>query len=330
MTGHIPVLMREAIAALSPKPGEVYVDATFGGGGYTRAILEAADCRVIAIDRDPDAIARANHMAAEYCCGVIPAEGPFGKIERLVAHAGADEVHGVVFDFGVSSFQIDEADRGFSFRFDAPLDMRMSQSGPSAADAVAKLSEAQLADIIYLYGEEHRSRRIARAIVQHRAIEPIKSTGQLAEIVRAAAPDPGSKIHPATKTFQALRIFVNNELGEIASGLQGAERVLAPGGRLVAVSFHSLEDRIVKSFLGERTHQSGGGGSRFAPEIAPRRSASFEMDRRGVIAPGEAELQENPRARSAKLRFAVRTGTSPTDGIDLDPRLDALSRLGGW
>jgi len=331
--GHVPVLMREAIAALSPQPGKVYVDATFGGGGYTRAILEAADCRVIAIDRDPEAIARANRMAAEWCCGVIPVEGPFSAIERLLDFVGARQVDGVVFDFGVSSFQLDTPERGFSFRFDAPLDMRMSRTGPTAADAVARLPESDLADIIHDFGEEHRARRIARAIVAARAEEPIRTTARLAEIVRAAAPDPASRIHPATRTFQALRIFVNDELGEVARGLCAAERVLAPGGRLVAVSFHSLEDRIAKAFLAGRTLQTGGGTSRHLPEITARRTPSFEPGRRGIVAPGEAEVTENPRARSARLRYAVRTSAPATEGIDLDPRLDArigaLARLGG-
>jgi 16S rRNA (cytosine1402-N4)-methyltransferase len=300
---HAPVLLHEAVAALAPKAGDLIVDATFGGGGYTRALLEAADCKVIALDRDPDAIARARAFARLTPWRLEAREGRFGDLEALVPEC----VDAVALDLGVSSFQLDEPDRGFSFRFDAPLDMRMERAGPTAADVVARLSEAALADAIWALGEEPASRRIARALVEARRESPIATTGRLAEIVeRALGGRQGARTHPATRTFQALRMLVNDELGELARALAAAETRLRPGGRLVVVSFHSLEDRLVKTFMVERAG-GGGHGSRHAPARIAARAPSFKLPARKAVAPSERELAANPRARSAKLRVAVRT-----------------------
>jgi 16S rRNA (cytosine1402-N4)-methyltransferase len=300
---HAPVLLHEAVAALAPKAGDLIVDATFGGGGYTRALLEAADCKVIALDRDPDAIARAQAFARLTPWRLEPREGRFGDLEQLVP----EMVDGVALDLGVSSFQLDEPARGFSFRFDAPLDMRMEKKGPSAADVVARFPEEALADAIWALGEEPASRRIARALVEARRESPIATTGQLADVVeRALGGRKGARVHPATKTFQALRMLVNDELGELARALAGAETRLKPEGRLVVVSFHSLEDRIVKNFMVERSGGAGG-GSRHAPERPAGRAPSFRLAHKKSVAPSECELAANPRARSAKLRVALRT-----------------------
>lgn len=315
---HAPVLLHEAVAALAPKAGDVIVDATFGGGGYTRALLEAADCKVIALDRDPDAIARAHAFARLTPWRLDPREGRFGDIETLVP----EPVDGVALDLGVSSFQLDEPERGFSFRFDAALDMRMGKSGPSAADVVARFPEEALADAIWALGEETASRRIARALVEARREQPIDTTGRLADLVeKALGGRKGARTHPATKTFQALRMLVNDELGELARALAGAETRLKPDGRLVVVSFHSLEDRIVKSFMVERSGSTGG-GSRYAPERPVGRPPSFRLPHKKSIAPNERELAANPRARSGKLRVAVRTEASawgPVVGRTLAP-----------
>ena len=297
---HIPVLLEEVIAALAPAPGETMVDATFGAGGYSRAMLERG-VRVIAFDRDPDAVA-----AAPEADGLTLIEAPFSAMAGELAARDAGPVHGVTMDIGVSSMQLDQAERGFSFQADGPLDMRMSRAGVSAADFVNEAEEAEIADVLYHYGEERQSRRVARAIV---AARPIARTGELAAIVRRAlGHKPHDKKDPATRTFQAIRIHVNRELGELADGLAAAERVLAPGGRLVVVSFHSLEDRLVKRFLRER---SGGepGGSRHRPAAADARAATFDAVGKAVRA-GEAELARNPRARSATLRAARRTGAA--------------------
>lgn len=302
MLSHAPVLLAEVLGALAPKPGGLYVDATFGGGGYTRAILSAADCRVVAIDRDPEAIARARAMAHEFPGRVSPAEGRFSELDTLAG----EPVDGVVLDVGVSSYQLDDAERGFSFRADAPLDMRMDRAGPSAMDAVARLSGPALAELLRDYGEERDANRIARAITRAREEAPIRSTLQLADLVeRAVGGRKGARIHPATRSFQALRLLVNDELGELAGALGAAERILKPGGRLVVVSFHSLEDRLVKTALAERGGAQGG-SSRHAPPVEGP-PASFRLLQRGVTEPGEAELAANPRARSAKLRAAERT-----------------------
>lgn len=300
---HAPVLLEEIVAACAPANGDVVVDATFGGGGYTRALLEAADCKVIALDRDPDAIERARAFARLTPWRLEAREGRFGDLETLVP----EPVNAIVFDLGVSSFQLDEPDRGFSFRFDAPLDMRMARSGPTAADAVARLSESALADAIWALGEEPASRRIARVLVEARREAPIATTGRLAEIVeRALGGRRGARIHPATRTFQALRMLVNDELGELARALAAAETRLKPDGRLVVVSFHSLEDRLVKTFLNDRAGGAGG-GSRHAPERPVGRPPTFQVAHRKAVTPSEQELATNPRARSAKLRAAVRT-----------------------
>ena len=300
---HAPVLLHEAVAALAPKAGDVIVDATFGGGGYARALLEAADCKVIALDRDPDAIARARAFARLTPWRLDAREGKFGDLDTLVPEL----VDGVALDLGVSSFQLDEPERGFSFRFDAPLDMRMSHKGPTAAAAVARLSEEALADTIWALGEETASRRIARFIVEARRETPIATTAQLADLVeKAMGGRRGARTHPATKTFQALRMLVNDELGELARALVAAETRLKPDGRLVVVSFHSLEDRVVKNFMVDRSG-GGGGGSRYAPERPAGRPPTFALPHRKAASPSELELAANPRARSAKLRVAVRT-----------------------
>lgn len=307
MTLHIPVLLKEMVEALNPKPGCVYLDGTFGGGGYSEAILDRADCRVIGLDRDPDAIARGQALQGFYGARLRLIEGRFGEMDDLVT----EQVDGIVLDLGVSSFQLDEADRGFSFRFDAPLDMRMSRDGLSAADAVNKLSETALADVLFFLGEEAGARRIARALVQERARAPIETTKQLADTIeRALGGRNGAKTHPATQSFQALRLLVNNELDELAAGLAAAERLLRPGGALVVVSFHSLEDRLVKTFFAERSGARDGGGSRHMPEMPVGPPPTFETPVRKGIGPSEDEAKANPRARSAHLRWGVRTNAA--------------------
>lgn len=299
---HIPVLLDEVIAALAIAPGERHVDGTFGAGGYTRAML-AAGARVIAFDRDPDAIRDGAPLAAGVDGALTLVQDRFSRMDAALDAP----VDGVTLDIGVSSMQLDRAERGFSFQADGPLDMRMEQAGESAADFLNHADEAEIADIIYRLGEEHRSRRIARAIV---AARPISRTAELAAIVRRAVGyRPGGKKDPATRTFQAIRIHLNRELDELEDGLAAAERVLKPGGRLAVVTFHSLEDRMVKQFLRQR---SGGnpGGSRHRPDVAAARGPSFEAVAKPVRA-GERETAANPRARSATLRVARRTAASP-------------------
>lgn len=309
---HIPVLGREAIAHLAPREGGVYVDATFGAGGYSRAILEVPGTRLIAIDRDRTAIAGGAELVRRSAGRLTLVEDRFSNLAEVCAAQGIDGIDGVVMDVGVSSMQLDQAGRGFSFRLEGPLDMRMGQTGPTAADVVARASEGDLADIIYLFGEERQSRRIARAIVADRQETPFTTTRALADLIgRIVRSKPGD-IHPATRTFQALRIFVNEELDELQSALAAAERVLKPGGRLVVVSFHSLEDRIVKNFLSERSRT--GGGSRHLPAVA-QIAPSFQLLTRRPIVAGEDEVAQNPRARSAKLRAAERT-SAPAHEID--------------
>ncbi|MGH6951093.1 MAG: 16S rRNA (cytosine(1402)-N(4))-methyltransferase RsmH [Vitreimonas sp.] len=320
MSGHAPVLLAEAMDALALKDGGVYVDATFGGGGYSREMLARADCCVIAFDRDPDAMARGVDF-------ITSAQGKFTLRQGRFGDLSVDELaNGVVFDLGVSSFQLDEAGRGFSFQADAELDMRMEKEGPTAADAVNALSEPALAELIYRYGEDDDSRRIARALVQARAVGRIARTLQLAKLVEdAVGGRRGARTHPATKTFQALRMLVNDELGELARGLSAAEAALTPGGRLVVVSFHSLEDRMVKHFLTERAGARGR-GSRHAPDLPPERAPSFTLERRRATAPGDAEVAANARARSASLRWAVRTAAPAWGELEppaLAPRAEA-------
>jgi 16S rRNA (cytosine1402-N4)-methyltransferase len=324
---HIPVLGPRAVEFLAVREDGVYIDATFGAGGYTRAILAAAPCSVIAIDRDPSALARAADLVAASGGRLVLAQDRFSNLQAVAARNGRDAVDGVVFDLGVSSMQLDEAGRGFSFRHDGPLDMRMSGDGPNVADVVAHASERDLASIIATLGEERLARAVARAIVRERAKAPIRTTSALAEIVtRVVHARPGA-IHPATRTFQALRMFVNEELDELAAALAAAEAVLKPGGRLVVVAFHSLEDRIVKTFLAERSKR--GGGSRHRPE-AVQPPPSFRAITGRPIAPDEEEIAANPRARSAKLRAAERTDAPVIHGVGgLLPRLPALADVVG-
>ena len=311
MTRHIPVLRDEVVTALVPAAGKRFLDGTFGAGGYAAALLEAAACTVLAIDRDPDAVARGQALAASYDGRLVLIEGRFGDMDSLARGAGAETVDGVTLDLGVSSPQIDEAERGFSFRADGPLDMRMESAGPSAADVVNSASEADLADIIYRFGEERYARRIARKIVLARAEGAISRTRQLAEIVRGVVPPAGRDgVDPATRTFQALRIHVNDELGELDRGLSAAERLLSPGGRLAIVSFHSLEDRAVKSFLRDRSGRAPR-ASRHAPDRPSQGSPSFAEITRNPSRPSEEEVGRNPRARSARLRVAERTAAAP-------------------
>ncbi len=301
---HIPVLLNEVVDALQPRDGGRYVDGTFGAGGYTAAMLDRADCRVIAIDRDPDAISAGRALAERYAPRLRLIEGRFGDMADLLSAEGVDDVDGVALDLGVSSMQFDQAERGFSFRASGPLDMRMEKTGPSAADLVNEADEAELADIIFRYGEERRSRRVARAIVEARKQKRIETTGELAEIVRrAVGPQGRDESDPATRTFQALRIAVNDELGELVRGLAAAEQVLAPGGRLAVVSFHSLEDRAVKEFVRGRAGRTPR-PSRHAPPRADTKPAELRDLTRRPVLPSDAEVARNPRARSARLRVA--------------------------
>ncbi|WP_315778790.1 16S rRNA (cytosine(1402)-N(4))-methyltransferase RsmH [Bradyrhizobium sp. SZCCHNPS1003] len=301
---HVPVLGPEAVEMLATRAGGTYVDATFGAGGYTRLILATAGTRVIGIDRDSTAIAGGASLLAEAGGRLTLVENRFSALAEICASQGLTHVDGVVMDVGVSSMQLDSAARGFSFRFDGPLDMRMGGTGPTAADVVAHAAERDLADVIYIFGEERHSRAVARAIVAARKEQPITTTRQLADIVARVVRSKPGDIHPATRTFQALRILVNEELDELEQALAAAERVLAPGGRLAVVSFHSLEDRIVKTFLAERSRT--GGGSRHRPEVA-QEVPSFQLLNRKPVVAAEAETEANPRARSAKLRGAERT-----------------------
>jgi 16S rRNA (cytosine1402-N4)-methyltransferase len=310
MSGHIPVMLAEVLATLAPRDGGVYLDGTFGGGGYATAILQAARCVVWAIDRDPDAIARGAEIARRFPGRLHLLHGTFGDMMALLGAAGVAALDGVVLDLGVSSLQIDDPGRGFSFRADGPLDMRMARDGETAADLVNTLNEAELADVLYEFGEERLSRRIARAIVAARAAAPIRTTARLAEIIRGVVPPDRSGIDPATRSFQALRIRVNDELGEIARALGQAADLLDAGGRLVVVSFHSLEDRLVKRFMVEAT------GRAPAPSRHDPRSlagavpdiARFRLLTPRPLRPGPAEERANPRARSARLRAMERHG----------------------
>jgi 16S rRNA (cytosine1402-N4)-methyltransferase len=304
---HIPVLLDEVIAGLCPGPGETHVDGTFGAGGYTKAILDTG-ARVIAFDRDPEAIRDGRILADESGGRLTLVPERFSRMGEALAAQGTQEVDGVTLDIGVSSMQLDRAERGFSFQADGPLDMRMSQEGESAADFLNTADEAAIADVIYTYGEEPKSRRIARAIV---AARPIERTGQLAEIVRKALGwHQGMKKDPATRTFQAIRIHLNEELQELEGGLEAAEQVLKPGGRLAVVTFHSLEDRVVKRFLRERSGAVPSGSRHLPAQANDGPAPSFEAVAKPVRA-GEAELKANPRARSATLRVARRTAASP-------------------
>jgi 16S rRNA (cytosine1402-N4)-methyltransferase len=304
--GHIPVMRGEMLEALAPRAGGIYLDGTFGGGGYSEAILEAASCTVWAIDRDPEAIARGAALAARFPGRLHLLHGSFGDMLDLLRQAGVRALDGVVLDLGLSSYQLDDPARGFSFRADGPLDMRMGRAGPTAAELVAGMSEAELADTLFTLGEERRARAVARAIVAARAEAPITTTAALARIVRSVVPPSRDGIDPATRSFQALRLRVNDELGEVERALAAAAALLAPGGRLVVVAFHSLEDRIVKRFLAEAAGQAPA-PSRHAPGVAAQPAlAAFRLLTRKPLRPGAAECAANPRARSARLRAAER------------------------
>jgi 16S rRNA (cytosine1402-N4)-methyltransferase len=312
---HISVMLDEVLDALALEDGQTYVDGTFGAGGYSEAILDAANCTLIAIDRDPNVMPHVARLS-----------GCFGKLADLMSEYGLLKLDGLVLDLGVSSMQLDEAERGFSFMRDGPLDMRMSQDGLSAADVVNEFDATDIAQILFVYGDERRSRAIARAIIDRRNMSPIMRTSELVDVVTSVlGPHRGKGSHPATRTFQALRIFVNDELGELLDGLIAAEHCLAPGGRLAVVSFHSLEDRLVKKFLSIRSGQSGQ-GSRHLPalDVLP---PSFDLiSRKGAVATNE-EVLVNPRSRSARLRGAIRTEASPWPAEDILPRLDARKEL---
>ena len=303
---HIPVLLGAILDHVAPVSG-VWVDGTLGAGGYAKGLLDAGAERLIGIDRDPLAHELAGVWAAEYGDRVALHQTTFSKLDEV-----AEQVDGVVLDLGVSSMQLDLAERGFSFQGDGPLDMRMSQTGRSAKELVNALDEAQISDIIYLYGEDRASRRIAKAIVKARELAPIETTGRLAEIIQSVMPRPKpGQSHPATRSFQAIRIAVNDEFGELVAGLEAAERALKPGGLLAVVSFHSLEDRVVKRFMRLRAGETGG-GSRYAPAQVPE-PATFELINKKAIGPNAEELEDNPRSRSALLRLARRTDVPARD-----------------
>ena len=321
---HYPVMLPEVLTALDMQAGEVCVDGTFGNGGYSQAILDQADCSVVALDRDPNVVARANALSSDYSGRFRLIQTPFSKMDEVEIGS----VDAVVLDIGVSSMQLDEAERGFSFMREGPLDMRMEQGGgPTARDAVLHLTGDELAQIFKIYGEEKRARHVANCILSAREAGDILTTTDLADILERALGRRG-KTHPATRVFQALRIFVNDELGELYRGLCAAERLLNPGGRLVVVTFHSLEDRIVKNFFRKRAGEVEG-GSRYMPAVeAQSVPASFDLPKRSVTKPSKTEVEENARSRSAKLRVAIRTEAQVFSAEDrLLPNVVALSEL---
>ena len=321
---HYPVMLPEVLQALNMQSGETCVDGTFGNGGYSQAILDGADCNVIGLDRDPNVKLRADEFAQAYPDRFRLIQTPFSKMDALEIGS----VDAVVLDIGVSSMQLDEAERGFSFMREGPLDMRMEQGGgPTARDAVLNLSVDELTQIFKVYGEEKRARHVANCILSARDAGDIQTTTDLAGILEQALGRRG-KTHPATRVFQALRIFINDELGELYRGLCAAENLLKPGGRLVVVTFHSLEDRIVKSFFRRRAGEVRG-GSRYLPEVETQSvSASFDLPKRSVTKPSKIEIEENARSRSAKLRLAIRTRADVFAAEDrLLPNVLALSEL---
>ena len=303
---HVPVMVNEVVEALAPRDNGIYVDGTFGQGGYSSAILNAAECTVWGIDRDPDAIAIGTSFEKKWPDRFHIIEGQFGEMDTLLHDQSVKVVDGIALDIGVSSTQIANPERGFSFREDGPLDMRMSQQGPTAAELINSLGETELANIIYTYGEEHYSRRIAKKIVEARKTTPILRTLELAKLVRSVVPQKG-RIDPATRTFQALRIQVNDELGELERGLEAAERLLGPRGRLAVVSFHSLEDRIVKQFLKARSQNPAEHYRHLPPKIQEEWYPTFKLLNKSALKPSENEVLSNPKARSAHLRAAIRT-----------------------
>jgi len=321
---HIPVLARQVFDFLQPRDGGIYIDGTFGAGGHTRAILDVGGARALGIDRDRNAVADGFALVEQAAGRLTLSEDRFSNLEHVARSLGHDAVDGILLDLGVSSMQLDEPERGFSFRNDGPLDMRMGGAGPSASDLVNAASERDLSRIIATLGEERFARPIAHEIVKARAGAPITTTNSLSEVVAKVLKQRPGEIHPATRTFQALRMFVNDELGELAAGLAAAERMLKSGGRLVVISFHSLEDRIVKMFLAERGRIRA--GSRHQPEAA-KVEPSFAILTRKPVTAGDDEVSGNPRARSAKLRAAERTAAAPIAGdpAKLLPRLPALS-----
>jgi 16S rRNA (cytosine1402-N4)-methyltransferase len=314
MSGHIPVLLAEMLDGLAPRDGGIYLDGTFGGGGYTAALLGAASCTVWAIDRDPQAIARGADLAARFPGRLHLLEGNFADLLALLTARGVTALDGVVLDLGVSSFQLDTPERGFSFRTMGPLDMRMGAAGPTAADLVNTLAERDLADILYTLGEERASRRIARAIVTARAEAPIDTTTRLAEIIRSVLPPDRSGLDPATRSFQALRIQVNDELAAIEQALADAAGLLRPGGRLVVVAFHSLEDRIVKRFMVEAAGRAAAPSRHDPRGLQARPVPSFRLLTPRAVRPGPAELASNTRARSARLRAIERLAPMAPEG----------------
>jgi 16S rRNA (cytosine1402-N4)-methyltransferase len=307
MSGHVPVMLGEVLASLAPRDGGIYLDATFGGGGYARAILDAAHCTLYAIDRDPAAIARGAALLARYLGRLHLIEGRFGEMLARLRELGVTRLDGVVFDLGVSSFQLNDAKRGFAFRADGPLDMRMGRDGPTAADLVNRLAEPALAALLFELGEERRARAIARAIVAARREAPIMTTGALAAIIRRVVPPDASGIDPATRSFQALRMRVNDEPGEIERGLAQAAQLLGPGGRLVVVAFHSLEDRLVKRFFANAAGRAPAPSRHDPARLVARHAApQWRLLTRQAVRPSEAEVAKNPRARSARLRAIER------------------------
>ncbi len=311
---HVSVLLEESIAALQPKDGGMYVDGTFGAGGHTEAILKAAKCTVIAIDRDPNVQAHVARLKEVYGDRLVFLEGKFGDMQHLLAQAGIEGVDGILLDIGVSSMQLDEGDRGFSFSHDGPLDMRMSAQGETAADVVNSMPEAALADLIYTLGDERKSRRIARAIAQARQEAPIETTAQLAAIIKQAAGKYNDNIHPATRSFQAIRMYVNDELGELSRALEAAEHVLHEGGRLAVITFHSGEDGLVKRVFNIKAGRVSNVSRHVIAMPERLEAAAFVLTPRKAIEPSAEEVRTNPRSRSARLRVIERVATGQITG----------------